>query len=83
MVDPDLEEMSGCRGFSEPLGTAGKEVNVLKAMLWSKVFLGQIDMQADVTLRGPFKYGCTSKISTLGRQWIPQGVEVLTGYLRK
>ena len=50
MVDPDLEEMSGCRGFSEPLGIAGKEVNVLKAMLWSKVFLGQIDTCKQMSL---------------------------------
>ena len=52
MVDPDLEEMSGCRGFSEPLGIAGKEVNVSKAMLWSKVFLGQIDTCKQMSLCG-------------------------------
>ena len=52
MADLELEKMSGCRDFSEPLGITSKEVNVLNAMLWSKVFLGQIDTCKQMSLCG-------------------------------
>ena len=44
--------MSGCRVYPEPLEITSKEVNVLNAMLWSKVFLGKIDTCKQMSLCG-------------------------------
>ena len=37
MVDPEIEEISGCRDFSEPLEIASKEVNGLNVTVRNEV----------------------------------------------